>query len=166
MTGAAEHVLRVVNQPADGSQPSSVLIPFSEIEPVAIKWAWRDRIALGKITGLAGRPKIGKGLLYSRVIADLTRGQLPGDLDGPRDAILLTTEDDPGDTLTPRLMAAKAEMHRVHLFQMGTRQRGLAVECESPAEIAVRSREVGIEGERTVKFRRRHCSQADRKSVV
>ncbi len=123
MSGTAEHVLRVVNQPSNESgEPSSVLIPFSEIKPVAIKWAWQDRIALGKITGLAGRPKIGKGLLYSRIIADLTRGNLDGDLDGPRDAILLTTEDDPGDTLTPRLMAANADMNRVHLFHMGTRE--------------------------------------------
>ena len=123
MSGTADHVLRVVNQPTNESgEPSSVLIPFSEIKPVAIKWAWQDRIALGKITGLAGRPKIGKGLLYSRIIADLTRGKLPGDLDGPRDAILLTTEDDPGDTLTPRLMAANADMNRVHLFHMGTRE--------------------------------------------
>ncbi len=123
MSGTAEHVLRVVNQPSSESgEPSSVLIPFSEIKPVAIKWAWKDRIALGKITGLAGRPKIGKGLLYSRIIADLTRGKLPGDLDGPRDAILVTTEDDPGDTLTPRLMAADADMNRVHLFHMGTRE--------------------------------------------
>jgi AAA domain len=121
MTGAADHVLQVVNRPTDCGESSSVLIPFSEIKPVAIKWAWQDRIALGKITGLAGRPKIGKGLLYSRIIADLTRGQLPGDLDRPRDAILVTTEDDPGDTLTPRLMAANADMKRAHLFQMGTR---------------------------------------------
>jgi putative DNA primase/helicase len=126
MNGGAEHILRVVDQPANQSasgngEASSVLTSFSEIKPVAIKWAWRDRIALGKITGLAGRPKIGKGLLYSRVIADLTRGNLDGDLDGPRDAILVTTEDDPGDTLTPRLIAANADTKRVHLFQMGTR---------------------------------------------
>jgi putative DNA primase/helicase len=124
VTGGAEQVLRVVEEPgsesSNGASPS-VLIPFSEIKPVAIKWAWRDRIALGKITGLAGRPKIGKGLLYSRVIADVTRGKLDGDLNGPRDAILVTTEDDPGDTLTPRLMAANADIKRVHLFQMGTR---------------------------------------------
>ena len=129
MSGTAEHVLRVLNQPAEGGEPSSVLIPFSEIKPVAIKWAWQDRIALGKITGLAGRPKIGKGLLYSRIIADLTRGNLDGDLDGPRDAILLTTEDDPGDTLTPRLIAANADLQRVHLFQMGT--------CEEPVPFRI-----------------------------
>ena len=55
---------------------------------------------LSKITGLAGRPKIGKGLVYSRLIADVTHGTLAGDVHEPRDAIIVTTEDDPGDTLS------------------------------------------------------------------
>ena len=139
MNGTADHVLRVVDQPGGDSNHSSggspsVLIPFSEIKPIAIRWAWRDRIALGKITGLAGRPKIGKGLVYSRVIADVTRGTLDGDLNEPRDAILVTTEDDPGDTLTPRLMAANADMNRVHLFQMGTRDEPVPFRIPQDAE--------------------------------
>ena len=79
------------------------------------------RVALSKITGLAGRPKIGKGLVYSRLIADVTRGTLAGDVREPRDAIIVTTEDDPGDTLKPRLMAVAADLRRVHFFQMGSR---------------------------------------------
>jgi hypothetical protein len=39
----------------------SQLIPFSEIVARPIRWAWQDRIALKKMTALAGRPKIGKG---------------------------------------------------------------------------------------------------------
>ena len=51
----------------------------------------------------------------------MTRGALPGDLDGPRNAILVTTEDEPGDTIKPRLMAAGADLSRVSIFQMGTK---------------------------------------------
>ena len=86
-----------------------------------MKWLWHERVALSKITGLAGRPKIGKGLVYSRLIADLTHGTLAGDVREPRDAIIVTTEDDPGDTLKPRLMAVAADLRRVHFFQMGSR---------------------------------------------
>ena len=85
-----------------------------------MKWAWRDRIALAKLTALSGRPKIGKGVVYSHLIARVTCGELDGDLDGPRNAIVVTTEDDPGDTLKPRLMAASADLSRVSFFQMGT----------------------------------------------
>jgi RecA-family ATPase len=35
--------------------------------------------------------------------------------------ILVTTEDDPGDTLKPRLMAAGADLSRVSIFEMGPR---------------------------------------------
>ena len=99
----------------------SHLTDFTEIVAKPVRWAWQDRAALAKITALAGRPKIGKGLLYTHLIAQVTRGELPGDLDGPRNAILVTTEDEPGDTIKPRLMAAGADLSRVSIFQMGSK---------------------------------------------
>jgi putative DNA primase/helicase len=99
---------------------ASSLVSFSEIVARPVRFAWRDRIALGKITSLAGRPKIGKGLLYSHLIAEVTRGTLDGELEGPRRAIILTTEDEPGDTLKPRLMAAGADLSLVSYFTMGS----------------------------------------------
>jgi putative DNA primase/helicase len=100
-------------------EPRSQLIPFSEIRAKPVRWVWPDRIALAKLTALAGRPKIGKGLLYTHLIARTTTGMLGGDLEEPRDAMIVTTEDDPGDTLKPRLMAAGADLSRVSIFQMG-----------------------------------------------
>jgi RecA-family ATPase len=98
---------------------NSTLRDFEGIIARPVRWAWQDRIALGKITALAGRPKIGKGLLYSHLIAQVTTGALEGDLEGAGDVIIVTTEDDPGDTLKPRLMAAGADLSRVLIFQMG-----------------------------------------------
>jgi hypothetical protein len=98
----------------------SFLRDFGSIVAKPVRWAWQDRVALGKITALAGRPKIGKGLLYSYLIARVTNGALEGDLDGSREAIIVTTEDDPGDTLKPRLTAAGADLSRVSIFQMGS----------------------------------------------
>ncbi|MGC1852272.1 MAG: AAA family ATPase [Solirubrobacterales bacterium] len=98
---------------------SSTLRSFEEIVARPVRWLWRPRVALGKITGLAGRPKVGKGLLCSELIARVTRGELDGDLDCPRDVIVVTTEDEPGDTLKPRLLAAGADLSRVSYFEMG-----------------------------------------------
>jgi hypothetical protein len=95
----------------------STLTDFTKIVARPVEWLWRQRIALAKLTALSGRPKVGKGLFYSRLIAQVTRGDLDGDLDGPRDVILVTTEDEPGDTLKPRLMAAGADLGRVHMFR-------------------------------------------------
>ena len=107
--------------PATNATGPSHLTDFTEIVAKPVRWAWQDRAALAKITASAGRPKIGKGLLYAHLIAQVTRGELPGDLDGPRNAILVTTEDEPGDTIKPRLMAAGADLSRVSIFQMGSK---------------------------------------------
>jgi len=102
-------------------KPASTLTPFTGIVARPVRWLMQDYIALGKITALAGRPKIGKGLWYSRLIADVTRGRVPGDLTRPARAIIVTTEDDPGDTLKPRLMAAGADLDLVSIFRMGSK---------------------------------------------
>ena len=116
---------RILDDPhaelGDNGKIESQLVEFTEIIAKPVRWAWEDRIPLAKIVALAGRPKIGKGLLYSHLIAQVTRGTLKGDMDGPRDAILVTTEDDPGDTLKPRLMAAGADLSRVSMLTMGSK---------------------------------------------
>ncbi|HET7052459.1 MAG TPA: DnaB-like helicase N-terminal domain-containing protein [Solirubrobacterales bacterium] len=109
--------LRELETPGAGA---SSLVSFSEIVARPVRFAWRDRLALGKITLLSGRPKIGKGLLYSHLLAEVTRGTLDGELDGPRRAIVVTTEDEPGDTLKPRLMAGGADLSLVSYFTMGS----------------------------------------------
>ncbi len=106
----------------NASDKGSVLTPFSHIVAKPVQWLWRDRIALGKLTAIAGRPKIGKGLLTTRVVAQVTRGSVEGDLDAPKGAVILTTEDDEGDTLKPRLMAAGADLDRVFTLSMGSRE--------------------------------------------
>jgi putative DNA primase/helicase len=131
---------RLLEQPGrdngDGRPPGerSTLTSFSEVEARPVKWAWRDRIAQGKLTALSGRPKIGKGLLYTEQIAQATRGELDGDLEGPRDVIIVTTEDDPGDVLKPRLMAAGADLSRVSYFQMGTKDEPVPFRVPEHAE--------------------------------
>jgi hypothetical protein len=106
---------------AAGGDPGAVLIDFSQIKSHRVEWLWPERIALRKMTALSGRPKIGKGLLYTDVAAETTRGTLGGDLDGPAHVIIVTTEDDPGDTLKPRLVAAGADLDRISMFQMGSK---------------------------------------------
>jgi hypothetical protein len=124
--------------------PHSVLVSFEEIVAKPVRWAWQDRVALSKITGLAGRPKIGKGLLYSRLIADVTRGTLEGDLERPRQAIIVTTEDEPGDTLKPRLIAAGADLSGVSMFQMGSKDE--PVPFRVPQDAGELGRRVGETG--------------------
>ncbi len=66
-------------------------------------------------TLLVGREKLGKSTLTAELAARLSRGTLEGDLRGTHAATLIVTyEDSAGRTIKPRLMAAGADLSRVH----------------------------------------------------
>lgn len=77
-----------------------------------IHWLWPPYVPLGKVTILAGAPGQGKSQLSLMVAAMVTRGELFGDIGEPRDVLILTGEDDPEDTIRPRLQALGADLSR------------------------------------------------------
>jgi putative DNA primase/helicase len=96
-----------------------VICRASEITPEAISWLWAGRIALGKQTLIAGEPGLGKSQLSTAIIAAVTTaGTWPnGEGHAPRgNAIILSAEDGVADTIVPRLMAAGADLDRVHII--------------------------------------------------
>jgi hypothetical protein len=97
----------------------SVCATDEEIEDY--DWVWPGRFALKKIGLLTGLPDEGKGVLLSDIIARVTRGAAwpCGEGSAPTgNVILLTAEDDIRDTIIPRLMAADADLKRVHIIKM------------------------------------------------
>ncbi|GAB3380319.1 AAA family ATPase [Azotobacter armeniacus] len=98
----------------------AVLTPASTIKPIAIRWLWPAWIAKGKLTVLAGAGGAGKTTLAIGLAATLTSGgRWP---DGSictecGNVLIWTSEDDPADTLVPRLMAAGADLSRVHIIE-------------------------------------------------
>lgn len=93
------------------------LTTASQVEPERVRWALRDRVPLGHLTLLAGQPKLGKSTWALDLAARLSQGEADGDLHGePADAVILSYEDHHRATLVPRLLAAGAELDRVHLL--------------------------------------------------
>ena len=83
-----------------------------DIEVKSVNWLWYPYIPLGKITILQGNSGVGKTMLALNVAAILSKGEtLPGDtvLREPINIIYNTAEDGLGDTIKPRLIAAKAD---------------------------------------------------------
>ena len=116
---------------ADATEQTWELRSMATVQARSVNWLWTNWIPLGKISTLTGKPKVGKGLLYSQLIADVTHGRLKGDIEGqPRNAVIITTEDDPGDTLKPRLDAAGADSTRIHYIHVG--EDGLAAPPRFP----------------------------------
>ena len=96
------------------SKRKLVLTPASTITPKPVHWLWQGRIAMGTLALLAGREGIGKSTLAYTLVADITRGKLPGAYDGqPKGVIIVATEDSWEFTIVPRLMAAGADLSKV-----------------------------------------------------
>jgi hypothetical protein len=91
---------------------------LADVDPVPISWLWPERLALGKLSLIAGAPGLGKSQLTCALTAAVTTGgRWPDATRSPLgSAIFITCEDDAGDTIGPRLDAAGADVSRVHLL--------------------------------------------------
>lgn len=111
---------------AQETPPDCVILKNgADLEPAPIQWLWRDWLALGKLHILAGAPGQGKTTIALAIAATVTiGGRLP---DGARceagNVLIWSGEDDPADTLLPRLLAAGADKSRCY-FVEGTRIDG------------------------------------------
>jgi putative DNA primase/helicase len=86
------------------------------LKPEPVRWLWPGWLALGKLALLAGAPGTGKTTAALNMAATVTAGgRWP---DGSRcpagDVLIWSGEDDPADTLLPRLVAAGADRSRVY----------------------------------------------------
>jgi hypothetical protein len=93
---------------------SDDLVLVAEVDRELVTWLWRDRIPRGKVTVLDGDPGTGKSTLTLTITAKVTTGSPFPDGERPEvgDVILLSAEDDIGDTIRPRLEAAGADLSR------------------------------------------------------
>jgi putative DNA primase/helicase len=85
-----------------------------------VDWLWAGRVPLGMITMLAGDPKLGKSYVTLAMAAAVSRG-LPLPMsdrpDRPGSVILMSAEDSPARTIVPRLIAAGADLTKVHILE-------------------------------------------------
>lgn len=93
---------------------------LADVTPAPIEWLWPNRIALGKVTLIAGDPGLGKSLLTLTLASHVSRGK-PWPVDDATcpcaDVLLLSAEDDVADTIRPRLDAAGADPRRVRVLE-------------------------------------------------
>lgn len=99
----------------------AVLQTFADVHPRSVQWLWPRRIPVGKLTLLAGDPGLGKSFLTldmaSRVSTNADWPDGESALRLPGDTLILSAEDDPGDTIRPRLDAQEADTSRVHFIK-------------------------------------------------
>jgi len=111
---------------AGGSESAVEMIKAADVKIRPIDWAWKDYLAYGKMHIFSGRP----GALKSTVAFDIAAilscgGKWP---DGSKaelcNVVIWSGEDTKDDIIVPRLMAAGADLSRIHFIGPVTDGKG------------------------------------------
>lgn len=101
---------RLFRRHAESGKPETRvdLIAGCDIAPEPIEWLWDGWVASGKLHVLAGPPGTGKTTVAAAFAGTISSGaEWPDRSASPKGNVLIWSgEDEPGDTLVPRLMAA------------------------------------------------------------
>lgn len=98
---------------------------LSTVKPERVDFLWKPYLPIGRPVALEGDPGVGKSSLVAKIIAHVTTGRaFPNVIENapppsdfmPRNVCLLTSEDDPADTIRPRIEANDGNPHRVYLI--------------------------------------------------
>jgi RecA-family ATPase len=106
--------------------PTVELLQASKIKMEPISWLWPGWLAAGKLHILGGVPGTGKTTIALSLAAVISRGgEWPdGTKATARNVVIWSGEDDPADTIKPRLLAMGADLDRVHIVSGVTTQSG------------------------------------------
>ncbi len=113
--------------------PAVILRKGSSYRPTRTDWLWNGWLAAGKLAILGGQPGTGKTTIALALAATVTTGgRWPSGAHAERGSVAVWSgEDEPDDTLIPRLLAAGADVDRVHVV-VGVRD-GKEVRAFDPA---------------------------------
>lgn len=106
---------------------TAVTVCMASVKAEPLRWLWAPRFALGKLSIIAGDPGLGKSMLTASMSAHVSTGRAwpDGGACPTGSVVLVSAEDDPADTIRPRLDAAGANVNAIHYLQaINDRQRG------------------------------------------
>ncbi len=109
------------SQPPLPPECETITLLAADIPPRQIEWLWPGRIPLGKLTTFAGVGGLGKTFVLLDVCAKVSRGadwpDSHGECSPAGNVLFITGEDDPDDTLVPRLIELGADLNRIRFLK-------------------------------------------------
>lgn len=116
-----KHNSEVTGIPVTTPSGGPIVICLADIPAREVDWLWKYRIPRGRITLGVGRPGEGKTYVFAGDVAARVSTGSPFPDGSPcerGDVLIISGEDDPGDTLRPRLEAHHADLSRIHILSM------------------------------------------------
>lgn len=116
-----------------------------ELKPV--EWLWEKRVPQGKVTIIEGDPGVGKSSMVVDLVARMTTARpWPDEEDDvpvqrdPHRVLWMTLEDDPSETILPRVLAASGDPELISVcthIPMLARRDGVCLDSEKRLEQTV-----------------------------
>lgn len=128
----------------DDSRPATVCL--ADVEPKRVEWLWKGWLPLGKLSLFEGESDVGKStvtLSWASIVSTGARWPETVTADGqtmisqhdPAGVVLVGVEDSNADTVVPRLIAAGADLRRVHSLARPVDTEGNAKPFTIPDDI-------------------------------
>lgn len=131
---------------SDSHYSTPNIVRLAEVQPTNVQWLWPRRFALGKLSLLVGDPGLGKSFLTLDMAARVSRGgawpDSPSEPSPAGGVVLVSAEDDLGDTIRPRLDAAGADVERINALESVTRGQGNDVPFSLPVDLPALERAI------------------------
>ncbi len=115
---AVPHLLDQVPKPSEPEVLGEwiAMIRGSDVAPQPIEWLWPGWLASGKVHILGGAPGTGKTTISLALAAAISQGGAwPDGARSPKGKVVIWSgEDDPADTLIPRLQLSGAKLDNIY----------------------------------------------------
>lgn len=111
---------------AESADDSLEVIDVSTVKPEKIRWLWEKRLAKGKLTVFSGKPGLGKSQATIYIAGVVSNGgEFPdGEKTEKGSVLIISSEDDVGDTIAPRLHAVGADTTKIKCLRMVLKKNG------------------------------------------
>lgn len=105
----------------DTGDPGIVRNRMKHYRNEPVHWLEPGRIAMGKVNMIAGDPGLGKSFMTMELAARASRGEIGS---AGSTVVVMSAEDDPCDTIAPRLRNMAANLNNVHFIEGIRREPG------------------------------------------
>lgn len=109
----------------DMGDPGVVNNKMKHYRHESIHWLEAGRIAMGKVNMIAGDPGLGKSFMTMELAARASRGEIGSSM---ARVVVMSAEDDPCDTIAPRLRNMAANLNNIHFIEGIRREPGGSID--------------------------------------